>query len=75
MEKPEFFGSTTIGERGQVVIPAEAREKFELEKGEKLLVMGLHNGAIMLTKLSSFQKFSEEMARRQEEMNKILRDM
>jgi len=34
-----FLGSVTIGERGQVVIPVEARKRFGLEAGDRLLVM------------------------------------
>lgn len=75
MKKPEFYGSTVISDKGQVVIPVEARNALNLEKGEKMLVMGMHGGAIMLMKLSSFEKMSEEMARRQEEMNKAIRDI
>lgn len=32
-----FAGSVTLGERGQVVIPADARELMGLEAGDKLL--------------------------------------
>jgi AbrB family looped-hinge helix DNA binding protein len=32
-----FVGSVTVGERGQVVIPAEAREQMGLQSGDKLL--------------------------------------
>lgn len=39
-----FYGTTTLGERGQVVIPAKAREDFKLEKGEQLLVFGMGKG-------------------------------
>jgi len=75
MKKPEFYGSTVISDKGQVVIPIEARNDLGLEKGEKLLVMGMHKGALMLMKLSSFEKMSEEMAKRQEEMNKVIRNV
>jgi len=34
-----FYGSVTVGERGQVVIPAEARADLNLKPGDKLLVM------------------------------------
>lgn len=37
----EFYGTATVGERGQIVIPAEARKAFSLNKGEKLLVFGM----------------------------------
>jgi AbrB family looped-hinge helix DNA binding protein len=33
-----FVGAVTVGERGQVVIPAKARESLGIEAGEKLLV-------------------------------------
>lgn len=35
-----FFGSVTVGERGQIVIPKEAREIFGINTGDKLLVLG-----------------------------------
>ncbi len=35
--KDIFLGSVTVGERGQVVIPAEARERLGIQPGEKLL--------------------------------------
>ena len=34
-----FFGSVTVGERGQIVIPADARQALDLKPGDKLLVM------------------------------------
>lgn len=33
-----FFGSVTVGDRGQIVIPAEARAQFDIKPGDKLLV-------------------------------------
>jgi len=36
--KDLFYGSVTIGERGQIVIPAEARKNHSLAAGDKLLV-------------------------------------
>lgn len=33
-----FFGTVTVGERGQVVIPAEVRKLYHIESGDKLLV-------------------------------------
>lgn len=36
----KHYGSATVGERGQVVLPAEARKQFGIEPGEKLVVLG-----------------------------------
>ena len=35
---PKFYGATTIGERGQVVIPAEARKDLDLSHSTKIMV-------------------------------------
>jgi AbrB family looped-hinge helix DNA binding protein len=35
-----FFGTVKIGERGQIVIPKEAREVFEIKPGDNLLLVG-----------------------------------
>ncbi len=35
-----YFGSVLVGERGQIVIPKEARDKFNINAGDKLLVLG-----------------------------------
>ena len=43
MKTPEgkkFYGSVTVSERGQVVIPADARKDFGIKTGDKLLVFG-----------------------------------
>lgn len=35
-----FFGSVVVGERGQIVIPKEARIIFNINAGDKLLILG-----------------------------------
>ena len=35
-----FFGSVVVGERGQIVIPKEARTIFNINTGDKLLILG-----------------------------------
>jgi AbrB family looped-hinge helix DNA binding protein len=35
-----MFGSVKVGERGQIVIPKEAREIFGIKPGDLLLVLG-----------------------------------
>lgn len=75
MKKPTFYGSTVISDKGQVVIPVEARNALNLKKGEKLLVMGMHGDALMLIKLSGFQRMSDELAARQKELDKVLKDV
>lgn len=35
-----FFGAVVVGERGQIVIPKEARDIFNINAGDKLLILG-----------------------------------
>lgn len=35
-----FFGTTTVGDRGQIVIPKKARDLFRIEAGDTILVVG-----------------------------------
>jgi AbrB family looped-hinge helix DNA binding protein len=35
-----FFGNVKVGERGQIVIPKEARDKFDIKPGDSLVVFG-----------------------------------
>ena len=35
-----IFGTVKVGEKGQIVIPKEAREIFSIETGDNLLILG-----------------------------------
>jgi len=57
-----FYGTVTVGERGQIVIPADARRDLEIETGEKLIVLGMPNkNHLMICKLDSIREFLEMM--------------
>jgi len=47
-----FYGTITVSERGQIVIPAEARRDFDIEVGDKLLVFGDLEHGLALAKAS-----------------------
>lgn len=49
-----LFGSVKVGERGQVVIPKEAREVFGIRPGDKLVVLGEDGQGIALCKEEDF---------------------
>jgi AbrB family looped-hinge helix DNA binding protein len=38
--KMKLWGTATVGAKGQVVIPAEARTELDIKEGDKLIVMG-----------------------------------
>jgi len=55
---PKFYGSATVGERGQVVIPAQARTDLNVTPGSKLLVFGgPHGHGLMIVKPEDMTEF------------------
>lgn len=68
----KFFGSATMGVKGQVVIPAEAREAFNLKEKEKLLVFSapMDKGVVLIKadSLDSLIEALQEDARTMQEL-------
>lgn len=55
----KLFGTTTVNEKGQVVIPAEARKEFGIQPDTKLVVFGWGWGArraLFLMPADDFEK-------------------
>ena len=61
-EQGKFYGTVTVSERGQIAIPAEARREFEINVGDKLLVMGHLGQGIGLIKASALKQMLSHMA-------------
>ncbi len=57
-----FYGSVTLGERGQIVIPSEARKRHGLEAGDKLLVFRHpHVRGLVLARVDDVQALTKEL--------------
>ncbi len=57
-----FYGSVTVGERGQVVVPAEARKAHRLQPGDKLLVFHHpHIRGLVLAKVDDVRAIMDEL--------------
>ncbi|MGD8241118.1 MAG: AbrB/MazE/SpoVT family DNA-binding domain-containing protein [Armatimonadota bacterium] len=52
-----YFGSATVGERGQMVIPAEARRTLGINDGDKIVVFGRGKGRLTLVKADMVSEF------------------
>jgi len=70
---PKFFGSTTIGKKGQVVIPVETRNKMTWQEGDKILVFGLKNGMVVLTKLDQVKRFATHLEKKMNEVKQYIK--
>ena len=49
-----LFGLVTVGDKGQIVIPAKARKIFEISTGDQLVVLGDEGQGLALVKTSHF---------------------
>jgi AbrB family looped-hinge helix DNA binding protein len=49
-----LFGLVTVGDKGQIVIPAKARKIFEISTGDQLVVLGDEGQGLALVKASNF---------------------
>lgn len=67
------MGVTTVGEKGQIVIPAELRKAMKLTKGEKLVVVKADNNAIILAKVSQFEAFTAQLMKRLVSVRKLIK--
>jgi len=50
-----IWGSVTVGDRGQIVIPKEAREQFGIAGGTRLIVLGNEGEGIALVPAELFE--------------------
>lgn len=56
----QVFGTVKVGEKGQIVIPKEARTHFGIQPGDTLLVLGDDQSGLIVSRPEAI----EELARR-----------
>ncbi|MCK9581493.1 MAG: AbrB/MazE/SpoVT family DNA-binding domain-containing protein [Methanoregula sp.] len=61
-----MFGIVKVGEKGQIVIPAEARKIFDIKPGDSLLMLGDEEQGIAIVKSEPFIQFAEEIFKAKE---------
>ncbi len=61
MKGKHIFGLVTIGDKGQIVIPARARRVFGLRPGDQLMVLGDENQGLALVNAQLFITAAEDM--------------
>ena len=71
---PKLYGTVTVGERGQIVIPVEARKELGLEPFTKLLVFGTPHGAggLVITRADFIAEFLARATNRLAQFEEML---
>ena len=66
------FGTAKVGDRGQIVIPKEARDLFRIKPGDTLLILGEEDTGLIVSKpelLSDIANKLFESMRKEEKNN------
>lgn len=57
-----IFGVVKVGEKGQIVIPKQAREVFDIKPGDGLVILGDEEQGMALIKASAMMKMMNNIA-------------
>lgn len=70
-----IFGTAKVGDRGQIVIPKEARRFFGISPGDTLLILGDEERGIVITKPEVLSSIAEEILGKKDGENGDLSDV
>lgn len=58
-ENGKFIWTTKVSGKGQIVIPKQARDEFNINEGDTLILFGDKEKGIALAKYDDYLKFAE----------------
>ena len=58
---PRVFGTAKVGDRGQIVIPKEARELFRIQPGDTLLILGEENKGLIISRPELLKSIADQI--------------
>ena len=59
--KRHIFGTAKVGEKGQIVIPKDARTLFHIQPGDTLLILGDEQTGIIVTRPDVLQDAAKQI--------------
>lgn len=61
MSKDKFVGICKVGEKGQIVIPKEARDMFDIKAGDSIIVLCDKERGIALLKADAIENLTDKV--------------
>lgn len=61
MERDKFVGISKVGEKGQIVIPKEARDMFDIKPGDSIIVLCDKEKGIALLKADAIENLTDKV--------------
>ena len=55
------FGTAKVGDRGQIVIPKEAREMFNIQPGDTLLILGETDAGLIVSRPEALNDLADKL--------------
>lgn len=75
MHDKKLYGTATVGTKGQVVIPADAREELDIKAGDRLYVVGSDKGKFVgFIKEEQLRKLVDHLTDNVDQLKTILTD-
>ncbi|MFH1094333.1 MAG: AbrB/MazE/SpoVT family DNA-binding domain-containing protein [Candidatus Omnitrophota bacterium] len=74
-DSPEVYGTVTIGQRGQVVIPMKARKALKMKQGDQLIVMAGPPGKKDIISFIPVRSISEFMKHFEDRINALKKEL
>ena len=56
-----IFGTAKVGDRGQIVIPKEAREMFNIQPGDTLLILGEEDIGMVISRPEVLNTIADQL--------------
>ncbi len=57
------YGTCKVGDKGQIVIPKEARELFQIKPGDTLLILGEEDTGLIVSRPETLNNIANEIFR------------
>ena len=65
--KTRVFGTARVGDRGQIVIPQEARRFYGISPGDTLLILGNGASGLVVTRPEILNNLADEILGKEEQ--------
>ncbi|MBR4109772.1 MAG: AbrB/MazE/SpoVT family DNA-binding domain-containing protein [Oscillospiraceae bacterium] len=71
LNSQRVFGTAKVGDRGQIVIPKEAREMFHIRPGDTLLILGEEDKGLIVSRPEVLRELADQIfdSNRNEDQN------
>ena len=60
-KQQQGFGTAKVGDRGQIVIPKEARELFGIQPGDTLLILGESDTGLVVSRPEALNDLADKL--------------